>query len=514
MKKLILVIVVSTIIFSCILITKTKLLITVIYTTDLQGFITPHVYTWPDVKGNPLMGGSASLAAYIKKEKRLAQRQNRVFLLVDTGNFFAGQAEGYFSKGSSMIEIMNMLNYDAMAVGPKDFAFGEENLKNLAKKAAFPFLSANIVKEDTGKSLDYIRPYIIKEYRKVKVGIIGITNPSVFPGNINGLKIINPIAAIQKYIPILKDAGAGLIMVLSNLGLESDIRLAGKVEGIHIVIGGNDKEGYRDPCFVEPHYKTIVPWTWEKGAAVMPLFLAFNSVKNKVIKYDNRWIYLLVKKNRPDSEINPIVQKYIKETDERKKEVIGYAQAELTKAKDKESSLGNWIADVLRKKTKTEICLVGGIQEYLNQGQITVADVYNILPIIDRLEVVGFNLAVLEMTGEQIKQLLEAGVSHGLEQGEGVLQVSGLKYAYDLKRKKWDRITDVTINGKKLDLSKTYKVATNGYLAAGMGGYYNVKDAGRRWDTGLMDFDVLVEYIKEHSPVNAAPLEGRIVRIE
>src|SRR3989338_6972382 len=149
-------------VFFYLLIIREKRTVTITYTNDLQGFIAPHEYTGPDVKGVHLMGGSAYLGAVIKRERRLAIIRNGGFVFVDSGNFFAGPAEGYLLKGSSIIEIMNELGYDAMAIGPKDFAFGEENLRNLAKVAKFPFLSANLVKEYTEEIGDYAKPYIVK----------------------------------------------------------------------------------------------------------------------------------------------------------------------------------------------------------------------------------------------------------------------------------------------------------------------------------------------------------------
>lgn len=491
--------------------------VAIIYTTDIQGFITPHDCSaiWPEFKRGVLTGGSAYLSTYIKREKVLAKRRNRSFFLVDTGNFFSGQAEGYFLKGTSMIEIMNVLGYDAMAIGPKDFAFGQENIRNLAKIANFPFLSANIVKEDTDKNVDYIHPYIIKEYEGLKIGVIGVTNPLIFSENIKGIKILDPILTAKKYVSLLKNARVNLIVILSNLGLEGDKRLAQEVQGINIIIGGNDRSGYRElwPFYIDSKNKTVIVETWEKLSFCYKLDLILDN-KGKIIKFKPKWNYLLITKFRSDPDIQVIVQKYEEVVREKKKEVIGHIQIGLMKSKDKESTLGNWVADILRQKTKADIALVAGLQTDLRRGEVTLGDVYNILPIIDRLEVVGFNLAILEITGEQIKDILEVGVSYGLEKGEGILQVSGLKYSYDLKRKRWDRVVEVTVNGERLDLGKTYKVAVNGYLAAGLGGYYKIKDAKNRYDTGLMDFDVLVEYIKTHSPIIAPPLEGRITRIE
>ena len=176
------------------------------------------------------------------------------------------------------------------------------------------------------------------------------------------------------------------------------------------------------------------------------------------------------------------------------------------------------MADVLREKTGADIAFVGGLQADLKKGEITVGDIYKILPIIHKLEVLGFNVAVVELTGEEIKDTVEHSVGWVLDNSQGgtrhILQVSGLNFAYDPKAPIYQRIKEVSVNGEDLKPDRVYRVAVNGYLAAGGNRYYNIQFAENRWETGLMAFDVLVEYVKIHSSITAPPLAGRIVRIE
>ncbi len=489
---------------------------TIVYTTDLQGFITPHANPVIKAEPIPLLGGSAYFATYVKKERRAAEGRRGGFLLVDTGNFFAGQAEGYFLKGSSVIEIMNILDYDAMVLGPKDFAFGEENLRNLAKDAEFPFLGANIVRKNTGKTIDYIKPHVIKEKRGFKIGIIGITSPNIFSEHIKGIKILDPILTARKQVAMLNDIGTDLIVVLSNLGLAEDERLANEVEGIDVIIGGNDPLGHRElvPFYVDPKNKTVIAYTWEKGIDGYRLDTILNKQK-KIVDHRAGLVELWAKKIKPDPDIQSIIRNSTETVEQKKKKIVGYAEKILTRSRDGESTLGNWVADILREKTKTDIILVGGLQADLKEGNITIGDVYEILPIIDKIDTVGFNLAILELSGEKIENILKHSVGWALENSKfGILQLSGLKMAYDPKRPKNNQIVDITVNGEKLDLNKIYKVAVNGYLASGGDGYYDIITAEKRIDTGLMDFDVVADYIKTHSPITPPPIEGRIVRIE
>jgi len=118
------------------------------------------------------------------------------------------------------------------------------------------------------------------------------------------------------------------------------------------------------------------------------------------------------------------------------------------------------------------------------------------------------------LSGDQIKEILEAGVSYGREKGGGLAQVSGMSYAYDLKRRKWDRIVRMSLNGQDMDLGRTYKVALNSYLAAGLGGYYTVKNIKNRYDTGLLDSDIIIRYIKNNPPLSLPDIGDRISEIK
>lgn len=496
----------------------TKSSIYIVYTADIQGFIRPHEdFDWSR-SNKQIAGGSANLGAVVNKIRASAKRKGG-FILLDTGDFFQGAPEGNFFKGHSLIEIMNALGYDAITLGDRDFAFGEQNLRNLAREAQFPFLGANIIEERTGNPPDYIKPYIIKNIKGIKVGIIGLTTPLLkyhtLPENIKGLKFLPPLETAKKYVSQLKKEDVNFIILLSHIGLEQDLEIVEKVHGINVIIGSNDKEGWRLEELNIVKNDTIIVTSWEKGAEIYPLQFIFDRKSNEIIKYKQKKIYLDVAKFKPDQKIQKIVEKYIKLTNLKKEEVIGYSKETLTRAIDKESTLGNWIADVLRTTFQADIALVGGLKSDLEKGDITMGDIYNISPIIDKLEIRGFNVAVLELTGESIKYLLERSLGWAQEFSKyGILQVSGLKVTYDPQKEAGKRILEITINGKELDPGKTYKVVINDYLASGGDSYYDIIKAKNRRETGLMTFDVLVEYVKTHSPIEVPSAEGRIVRLE
>ncbi|MCS7217204.1 MAG: 5'-nucleotidase C-terminal domain-containing protein [Candidatus Bipolaricaulota bacterium] len=200
-----------------------------------------------------------------------------------------------------------------------------------------------------------------------------------------------------------------------------------------------------------------------------------------------------------------------------KKRVVGETavplEGERAKVRSEETNLGNLVADALLWKAKVagaQIALWngGGIRASLPAGPVTFGDCMAILPF-------GNYLVVLELTGEQILQALENGVSMVERLAGRFPHVAGLRYAWDPARPAGSRIlaVEVLVDGawRPLDPKAVYRVATSNFLAGGGDGYTVFKEARNSWNLGFVDYEVLAEYIAAHSPV-APKVEGRIVR--
>lgn len=200
-----------------------------------------------------------------------------------------------------------------------------------------------------------------------------------------------------------------------------------------------------------------------------------------------------------------------------KKRAVGetavYLEGERAKVRSEETNLGNLVADALLWKARAagaQIALWngGGIRASLPAGPVTFGDCMAILPF-------GNYLVVLELTGEQILQALENGVSMVERLAGRFPHVAGLRYVWDPARPAGSRIlsVEVFLEGawRPLDPKAVYRVATSNFLAGGGDGYTMFKEARNSWNLGFVDYEVLAEYIAAHSPV-APKVEGRIVR--
>jgi 2',3'-cyclic-nucleotide 2'-phosphodiesterase (5'-nucleotidase family) len=229
----------------------------------------------------------------------------------------------------------------------------------------------------------------------------------------------------------------------------------------------------------------------------------------------------------PDGEdrtVSAIVEKYRDMVGKVLDERIGTAEVDLDGdgARRKETNLGDFIADIMRKAAGADAAIIngGGIRTSINKGEIKVKDVYSVLPFDNYI-------VAVKLTGVQIRQALEHGVS-AVERGEGRFpQVSGLTFTFMPSARAGSRVAQILIGGRPLEPHREYRVATNDFLAAGGDGYKAFGDAvksskdfavvggmlkGEKLvysDAGRWLRDVVIEYIKEHMKISPA-VEGRI----
>jgi len=135
------------------------------------------------------------------------------------------------SEGRITIEAMNVMGYDAMALGPSDLELGVELLRARMAEARFAVLSGNVLVDGA----PFAEPYAILETGGLKVAVLGLTAPLEAP--IDGIEVLDPLAAAGEYVPALRRQ-ADIVVVLANLGQDVEEQLLESVGGIDMVIGG------------------------------------------------------------------------------------------------------------------------------------------------------------------------------------------------------------------------------------------------------------------------------------
>jgi 2',3'-cyclic-nucleotide 2'-phosphodiesterase (5'-nucleotidase family) len=383
-----------------------------------------------------------------------------------------------------------------MVVGNHEFDFGQEVLKRRISEASFPVLGANV------RGMEGLKPYVIKELEGIKVAVIGVvtedTPVSTSPKNVMGLEFLSPFSTTEKYIHELRDR-VDLILVLSHIGFSVDRRLAEGVKGIDVIVGGHSHTRVAKPVRIGG---TLIAQAWEHGKALGVLDLTVQD--GKLVEWDSR-------------KVNSVMDVTIGETG---------VELDGENVRRKETNLGDLVADILREISGADAAIIngGGIRASLKQGEIKIKDIYTILPFDNYV-------VSIKLTGEQIRQALEHGLS-GIEEWEGRFpQVSGLTVTYSRSALRGSRVQSILIRGKPIDLNREYQVATNDFMAAGGDGYRAFGEAilsskdfeivggmmkGEKLaysDSGRWIRDVVVGSIREKKKISPR-VEGRIVEVD
>jgi len=170
-------------------------------------------------------------------------------LLLDAGNtLFGNQPLVQQTQGKVIVEAMNLLGYDAMALGGEDFWLGLDVLRQRMAEAKFPILSANVVMADTNQL--FATPYVIKEIGDQQVAIVGLTNQEATSAAGGAIAVLDPPEVLQDVMDEVSKE-ADVIIVLSHLGTEVDLQMANQVKGIDLIVGGKSHDVLNPPLWME-----------------------------------------------------------------------------------------------------------------------------------------------------------------------------------------------------------------------------------------------------------------------
>lgn len=198
--------------------------ISILHTTDLHGHILPTT----DYDGRVDLGGMARCVTQIQAWRK----ENPNSLLIDIGDVYQGTEFALRDQGRMMIELFNLLRYDAWIVGNHEFDWGIEPFRQAVARSAMPVLAANTRIEgkaagDPGQSsriFAKIQPFILNEIAGVKVAVVGLTTPGMpfwFPEKfIEGIEFQNPVEPARRAIRTAKAQGADVIVLAGHMGLK------------------------------------------------------------------------------------------------------------------------------------------------------------------------------------------------------------------------------------------------------------------------------------------------------
>jgi len=474
--------------------------ISIVHTNDTHARVVEDGYA-----GNI---GLAKVATIIENKKA----ENPNTLILDAGDALHGQTIATLNEGESIVNVFNAMGYDAMTAGNHDFNYGKERLLELADKADFPILAANVYSNNYG---NFLPEYVIKEVGGVKVGIFGLATPETkfksHPKNTEGLEFFDSVIIAKLMVAELENK-VDVIVALSHLGLDessterSDI-VAEHVEGIDLIVDGHSHTVLEEGMMVGDTM-IVQAGEYDKYVGIVDMVVEGKEVKSITPS-------LVSAEEGVALEAHPDVMAVISEVEEANalitEEIAGTTEIELIgergQVRTGETNLGNLITDAMVDFTGADVALTngGGIRESIGVGEITVGDVITVLPF-------GNYVVTIDVTGAEIVEALEHGL-HAYPDSLGAFpHISGMNVVFDPSQEVGSRVVEVTVGGEEIDMDATYSLATNDFLAAGGDDYTMFGDNELTALYPGLD-EILIEYIKEYG-TEGSPVEGRIQTVD
>lgn len=443
-------------------------------------------------------------------------------ILVDAGDTIHGLPFVTLSKGQDAVDLLNEAGYEYIVPGNHDFNYGYSRLMELFKNSItlksgenkLRLLASNINKD--GKSVfetNHIKEMEVNG-KTVKVGFFGIaTQETAYktnPNNVKGIEFTSPIDAAKEQVADLEKQGADVIVALSHVGTDESsdptaYDVINAVDGIDVFVDGHSHTTFENG---EKVNDTLLVSTGEYLSNVGKVEIELNE-NNEVV---NATASLISKeeasKVTPDAKVAAKIAEIDKAQSEVLSEVIGKNTIDLDGERNSvrfgETNLGNLITDAMMDETGADLAITngGGIRASIKVGDITKGDVVSVLPF-------GNFIVTKQLTGAQIKEVLEFGVRSYGESLGGFPHVAGIKFVVDPSRPVGDRIISLTINDKALDMNKTYTVATNDFMASGGDDYPCFGDIPTLNEYSSLE-ESLANFIKTLGTVNYTK-QGRIL---
>ncbi|MBU1355575.1 MAG: 5'-nucleotidase C-terminal domain-containing protein [Candidatus Edwardsbacteria bacterium] len=480
----------------------------ILHTNDIHGHLPQEEAWWINPNFPPPIGNAAAVATIIKEERQRAEQNGWGFLLVEGGDIFQGTPLGEFTKGQAVIDFMNLMGYDVMTVGNHDYDKGQEVLLDLISAAKFPMLGANLLDSATGRTVDYLKPYIILERAGLKIGIFGLITHYLrgmsTPEHIQGLEIAKESATAKQMVDSLKAQKVDMIIGLLHTGFRHDKAIADTVPGIDVIIGSHSHTGLRQ-AYEDPKHHTIIVQTFGNLTSIGKLELLIDPETKQIVGYNSELKELFTEAVPRDTTVDRIVSQGAARAEKGFDEPVGQALADIKRGGgDKESAIGNFVCNAMMDATGADIAFQNsaGIKADIIKGEITYRSIY-------KVDAFGNYLVTMDLTGSQVIKVCETSVLGY----HAIFQVGGLQMTYDTKKPVWKRVVSVTINGQPIDTAKVYKVVTNNFLGAGGGNYKIFQEGTNREDTYIQMRQAMVDFVKKRSPVDAR-IEGRIRKSE
>jgi sulfur-oxidizing protein SoxB len=477
--------------------------LTLIHMGDLHGHMVPR----PSARGETTAATEGGLArVYTKIEDIRKQRNRDRTLLINTGDTIQGSAEALFTRGQALVDVLNHFGIDAYAPGNWDWVYGADRTLELFAgsnpKAPWHALAANAYYEgepyaaQAGQRL--LPPYLIREIAGVKVGILGFTTdrgPQVVGrGVTKGVRFSKGDAEFKEFVGILREReNVALVVVISELGLSNNIRLAEETPGVDVILSSDMHEITRTPVMTDNG--TLIAEVGQDGQVIGELNLTIEGGRIAKWKWTLHHIDDRIEPNAGIAKFVADVRRPFLSGPQFKRHVNPFNGARLAQPIDKvvgqtkvalhrmnfadhepaaviEGTSHIFLTDAFRNEAKADIAAIRGFRygTVVRPGPITREDLYHFIPI-------GPMIAKGTIKGRQLKNQIENSVDGSLNAdvskwtGGWLFNYSGVRAEIDPYAKAGERATNINVLDratkawKPLNLEADYTYASYYYTA-------------------------------------------------
>ncbi|ECF7067829.1 bifunctional UDP-sugar hydrolase/5'-nucleotidase [Salmonella enterica subsp. enterica] len=506
--------------------------ITILHTNDHHG------HFWRSEYGEYGLAAQKTLVDSIRKE--VAQEGGSV-LLLSGGDINTGVPESDLQDAEPDFRGMNLIGYDAMAVGNHEFDNPLTVLRQQEKWAKFPFLSANIYQKSTGERL--FKPWAIFTRQDIKIAVIGLTtddtakigNPEYF----TDIEFRKPAEEAKVVIQELNmNEKPDVIIATTHMGhydngdhgsnAPGDVEMARSLPAgsLAMIVGGHSQDPVcmasenkkqanyvpGTPCAPDKQNGIWIVQAHEWGKYVGRADFEFRNGEMKMVNYqlipvnlkkkvtwDNgkseRVLYTPEIAENPQmlSLLTPFQNKGKAQLEVKIGSVNGLLEGDRSKVRFVQTNMGRVIlaAQIARTGADFGVMSGGGIRDSIEAGDITYKSVLKVQPF-------GNIVVYADMSGKEVVDYLTAVAQMKPDSG-AYPQFANVSFVA-----KEGKLTDLKIKGEPVDPAKTYRMATLSFNATGGDGYPRIDNKPGYVNTGFIDAEVLKEFIQQNSPLDAA----------
>jgi len=406
-------------------------------------------------------GGFAHLATLVKRVR--AERPGA--LLLDGGDTWQGSATALWTKGADMIEAQKLLGVDVMTAH-WEFTYGAERMKQaIAKELAgrIEFLAQNVKTADFGDPV--FTPWTLRQVGGVPIAIIGQAFPYTPIANPRHL-VAEWTFGIQeeelrRHVETVRAKGAQVVALLSHNGMDVDRKLAARVSGIDVILGGHTHDAVPQPSIVaNPGGRTIVTNGGSNGKFLGVLDLQVRG--GQVADFRYRLLPVFANLLPADPAMETLVRKVRAPYEATLAEKLAVTEGLLYRRGNFNGTFDQLILDAMLEVKGAQIAFSPGFRwgtTVLSGETITLEH------LMDQTAITYPQCTLSELAGERIKAILEDVCDNlfnpdpYLQQGGDMVRVGGLAFACNPRAALGRRIFDLRLAGKPLDPGRTYKVA-------------------------------------------------------